>query len=191
MNGYFNAADYLVDHAEKVFGAKVRFLGGESAGAYFATLTAFHLMQSGLTHRLADLILPFGTFDLTLNMLHIVNTTRSLVIGLERIQRFIDAYTSGMSIEERRNPSVSPIYEDMQALALASPQKSLPPALFLCGTQDPLLDDTLMMGSKWMAAGGEAIVKFYPRAAHGFTMLAQLQVTQEAEEVQSRFLNEK
>ena len=191
VNDCFDAADYLVDHAERIFGSKVRFLGGESAGACFAALTAFHLMRSRPAHRLAGLILPFGSFDLTLNMPHMINTTRALVIDHERMQRFVDAYTPGMSIEERRNPSVSPMYEDMQALALSSPQKALPPALFLCGTQDPLLDDTLMMGVKWMAAGGEAIVKLYPGAAHGFTLLAQLQVSREAEEVQSQFLKEK
>lgn len=190
-NDCFDAAEYLVDHAEEEFGAKVLFLSGESAGACLATLTAFHLMRSRPAHRLVGLILLFGSFDLTLSMPHLVNNNRSLVIDLERMHRFIDAYTPGMSIEERRRPSVSPMYEDMQALALSSPHKSLPPALFLCGTQDPLLDDTLMMSLKWMAAGGEAIVKLYPGAAHGFTLLAQLQLAKEAEEVQAQFLNEK
>ena len=190
-NDCFDAAEYLVDHSEKDFGAKVLFLGGESAGACLATLTAFHLMRSRPAHRLAGLILHFGIFDLTLNMPQIANATRPLVIDLERMQRFINAYTPGMSTEERRNPAISPMYEDMQALALSSPQKSLPPALFMCGTEDPLLDDTLMMGMKWMAAGGEAIVKIYPGAAHGFTLLAHLQVTREAEEVQRQFLHEK
>lgn len=191
MNDCFDAAEYLVDHAEKIFGAKVLFLGGESAGAYFSTLTTFQLMRSRPAHRLAGLILLFGNFDLTLNMPHLINTSRCLVIDHERMKRFVNAYTPGMSIEERRNPAVSPLYEDMQALALSSPHKSLPPALFQCGTQDPLLDDTLMMGLKWMAAGGEAIVKLYPGAAHGFTLMAQLPVSIEAEEVQRRFLNEK
>lgn len=191
MNDCFDAAEYLVDHAEKDFGGKVLFLAGGSAGACLAALTVFHLMRSRPAHRLAGVVLPFGNFDLTLNMPHMVNTSRSLVIDHESMQRFIDAYTPGMTIEERRNPSVSPMYENMQALALSSPQKSLPPALFLCGTQDPLLDDTLMMSLKWMAAGGEAIVKLYPEAPHGFMLLPQLQVSKEAEEVQNQFLNEK
>jgi len=44
----------------------------------------------------------------------------------------------------------------------------LPPALFTCGTADPLLDDTVMMSTKWMMAGAEAVVKIYPGAPHGF-----------------------
>ena len=46
---------------------------------------------------------------------------------------------------------------------------SLPPAFFQCGTEDIFLDDTVVMSCKWVMAGGESIVKFYPGAPHGFT----------------------
>jgi acetyl esterase/lipase len=44
----------------------------------------------------------------------------------------------------------------------------LPPALFTCGTEDPLLDDTVNMGVKWQISGGKALVKIYPGAPHAF-----------------------
>src|SRR5690606_21455131 len=102
------------------------------------------------------LIFPYGWFDLTLNLPTASSFTRQLVINTESLQQFNDAYTPGMSEAERRHRSVSPLYEDMKALASA--KGSFPPALFLCGTEDPLLDDTIMMSTKWMIAGGEAIV---------------------------------
>ena len=79
----------------------------------------------------------------------------------------------------------------MQALASSSPNKSLPPVPFLCGTEDPLLDDTLLMSMKRMIAGGEAVVKSYPGAPHGFTTSPALEVAQEAAAVTSEFVNEK
>ena len=47
-------------------------------------------------------------------------------------------------------------------------KKLLPPALFLCGTEDLLSDDSAVMGLKWGMAGGESVVRFYPGVPHGF-----------------------
>jgi len=44
----------------------------------------------------------------------------------------------------------------------------LPPALFIVGTKDFLLDDTIFMSAKWQMAGGEAVVKIFPGATRGF-----------------------
>ena len=60
----------------------------------------------------------------------------------------------GMSRAERRHRSMSPLHEDLLALA-ASTGKLLHPALFLRRTEDALLDDTLLMGTKWINAGSE------------------------------------
>jgi acetyl esterase/lipase len=187
----FDAAEYLVDHAEREYGAKLLFIGGESAGACLTALTAFQLMRSRPTHQLAGLIFPYGEFDLTLGLPKVSSFTKPLVINVAALQRFNEAYAPGMSTAERRHPWVSPLYEDMQALALASPNKSLPPALFLCGTEDPLLDDTMLMSMKWMIAGGEAILKIYPGAPHGFTAFPGAKVAEEAAAVAIQFVEEK
>ena len=148
-------------------------------------------MRSRPAHKLAGVICPYGEFDLTLGLPQVTSFTRPLVVNVAALQRFNEAYVPGMSIEERRSASVSPLYEDMQALALSSPTKSLPPALFLCGTEDPLLDDTLLMSMKWMIAGGEAVVKIYPGAPHGFTVFPGIKVAEEAAAVATQFVNEK
>jgi acetyl esterase/lipase len=44
----------------------------------------------------------------------------------------------------------------------------MPPARFVVGTQDPLLDDTLFMADRWRAAGNEASLEVIAEAAHGF-----------------------
>ena len=49
----------------------------------------------------------------------------------------------------------------------------LPSAFFTCGTDDALLDDSVSMATKWMITGGDAIIKIYPGACHGFTMFSR------------------
>ena len=71
------------------------------------------------------------------------------------VARYTDAYCPGTTQEQRRNPKISPLNTNMSKL-------KLPPALFTCGTLDPLLDDTLFMSTKWMTSGAEAILKIYP-----------------------------
>ena len=79
------------------------------------------------------------------------------------MDHYIDVFLPGMSFEEKKNPTVSPLYADLMGL-------KLPSALFTCGTEDCLLDDTMFMSTKWMMAGGEAIVKIVPGGAHGYIM---------------------
>ncbi|KAI1350610.1 acetyl esterase [Xylaria sp. FL0043] len=154
-------------HAEH---GELLFLAGESGGAHFAVLTAFALLRSRPAHILRGLVLPYGNYSLALGLPSMVSYDRPVVVNHAIIRAFMDAYTPGWSAEERRNPLASPMFENLGALAAQSPKKKLPPALFLCGTNDPLLDDTLLMGVKWLASGSEAVVKIFPGAPHVFNV---------------------
>ncbi|KAJ5171387.1 Alpha/beta hydrolase fold-3 [Penicillium coprophilum] len=186
-----DVAEYMVDHAVEVYGAPFCFIGGESAGACLVALSALQLMRSRPSHKLLGLVLPYGLFDLGLGLPAMAASTKPLMINLEIMERFNNAYVPGMSTAERKRPCVSPLYEDLRALVAAPTIGSLPPALFLCGTEDPLLDDTILMSSKWSIAGGEAIVKIYPGATHGFTVFPGLPVADEAHAVTLDFMMEK
>jgi acetyl esterase/lipase len=183
-----DAAEYMVDHGVELYGGPLRFMGGESAGCCLATLSALQLMQSRPSFKLGGLVLPYGYFDLTLGLPTVAASSKPLMINLEIMERFNDAYVPGMSAAERRDPSVSPLYEDLRSLVAS--RGSLPPALFLCGTEDALLDDTVLMSSKWNIAGGKTIVKFYPGATHGFTVIPGLPVADEANALMLEFMNE-
>ena len=86
-----------------------------------------------------------------------------LVLDLEMMNHFADAFCPGMTPEDRRNPAISPFFQDFSGM-------KLPPALFTCGTEDCLLDDSVMMAAKWQMTGTETILKLFPGAPHGFTM---------------------
>ncbi|MEX1280010.1 MAG: alpha/beta hydrolase fold domain-containing protein, partial [Acidimicrobiia bacterium] len=80
---------------------------------------------------------------------------------------------------DRRDPRVSPLYADLMGL---------PPALFVVGTNDPLLDDTLFMAARWDAAGNEATLRVEPGAQHAFDYWTEDVPAAEALETMYRFL---
>jgi acetyl esterase/lipase len=62
-------------------------------------------------------------------------------------------------VERRRDPDVSPLYADLSGM---------PTALFTVGTADPLLDDSLFMHARWLAAGNRSELAVYPGGTHLF-----------------------
>ncbi|KAI0808836.1 acetyl esterase [Xylaria sp. FL0064] len=183
-----DVAEYLIDHSAEH--GELLFLAGESGGAHFAVLTAFALLRSRPTHVLTGLVLPYGNYSLALGLPSMVSYDRPVVVNHAIIHAFMDAYTPGWSAEERRDPLASPMFDDLRALAALSPKKKLPPALFLCGTNDPLLDDTLLMGVKWLASGSEAVVKIFPGAPHVFNV-PSIDIGEESFRYEAEFIRSK
>jgi acetyl esterase/lipase len=150
------AALWLLDHYEGRL-----TIGGESAGAHLAVVTLLRLRdRHGISARIfAAANLVFGPFDLTGTPSRHLWGDRDLILSSPEMDWFADCYLPGMPDYERRAPDVSPLFADLTGL---------PPALFTCGTLDPLLDDTLFMEARWRTAGNEATLSLYPEAAHGF-----------------------
>src|SRR6185369_3905700 len=68
------------------------------------------------------------------------------VLDPDSIVFFTECYLPGRTDDQRRDPAISPLFADL---------RGLPPALMSVGTSDHLLDDTLMLASRWGAAGNE------------------------------------
>jgi len=127
-------------------------------------LTYLHLAQNRPQFHLSGLVLNYGVFDLTfLPQVHHFKKRDTLILDKELMEQFVESFCPGMSFEQLRDPWVSPFYHDLAGL-------ELPPAMFTCGTEDCLLDDTVMMSAKWQTAGGKAVVKIYPGAPHAYTL---------------------
>lgn len=81
-----------------------------------------------------------------------------MVLSRGLIAWFLDQFAPDRAM--RRDPDVSPLYAGL---------RGLPPALFTVGAADPLLDDSLFLYARWLAAGNDAELAVYPGGVHGFT----------------------
>jgi acetyl esterase/lipase len=154
-----SAAAWLVNNAQAHFAADALTIGGESAGAHLAAVTVLRMRDRyGYTgFRGANFV--YGAFDLSMTPSQIAFGDRRLVLRTIDMQQFYNAYLP--TITDRRVPDISPLYADLQGLC---------PALFSVGTSDALLDDTLFMHARYIAAGNETELAIYPGGAHGFTL---------------------
>jgi acetyl esterase len=100
-----------------------------------------------------------------------------LILRTIDMQQFYNAFLP--TITDRRVPDISPLYGDLNGLC---------PALFTVGTKDALLDDTLFMHARWVAAGNPAELAIYPGGPHGFTLFPSA-LAKSATERMDAFLN--
>ena len=135
-------------------------IGGESAGAHLAVLTLIRLRDGhGLT--------PFGAANLNAGCYDLSLTpsvrrfgAERLVLNTEDVAAFADHFLpAGL---DRSAPEISPLHADL---------KSLPPALLTCGTSDILIDDSLFMATRWLAAGNDAELSLVTGGCHVFQNL--------------------
>jgi acetyl esterase len=133
-------------------------IGGESAGAHMAVLTLLRLREAG--DRPFDAAnLAFGPYDLSGTPSRRL-WDRDLLLSDPVMNWFVDGFMPGSSESDRRDPAVSPLYADL---------RGLPPALFSCGTFDPLLDDSLFMSARWRQAGNESVLSLWREGVHAYT----------------------
>lgn len=157
------AADWTFTHAEAEFGARDLFIGGESAGAHLAACSLLRLRDThGDLGHVRGAVLFYGPYDLACTPSvraaardTLVLDGPAMVTGLARL--LPDRDEAG-----RRAPDVSPVYADLSRL---------PPALFLCGDIDPLIDDSRLMAERWQAACANARLAVIPEAPHAFNRL--------------------
>lgn len=150
------AAAWLAAYAKREFGTDRLLIGGESAGASLAAVTLLRMRDRHRFSGFSGAVLTFGVFDMSMTPSARRWGTRNLVLSTPIMQWFGDHYVPA---ERRMDPDVSPLFADLT---------NMPPALFTIGTLDPLLDDSLFMHARWVAAGNRAELGVYPGGIHGF-----------------------
>jgi acetyl esterase/lipase len=153
------AAAWLVHNAKSEFGSDALTVGGESAGGHLSAVTVLRMRdRHGYTgFRGANLV--YGAFDMSMTPSQRLFGDTRLVLRTIDIVQFANAFLP--TVTERRDPDISPLYARLDGLC---------PALFSVGTSDALLDDTLFMHGRWLAAGNAAELAIYPGGMHGFTL---------------------
>ena len=154
-----SAALWLVNHAKAEFGSDLLTMGGESAGATLSAATVVRMRDRHGYTGFRGVNLCYGNYDSTMTPSQSLLGKNGLLVRIRVIKEFADAYAPAPL--DRRDPDISPLYADLRKLA---------PALFTVGTLDPLLDDTLFMYARWIAAGNQAELAIYPGGSHIFNL---------------------
>ncbi len=156
------AALWLVREAPGRFGVDRLMIGGESAGAHLSAVTMLRLRdRHGLTP-FSKANLAAGSYDLGLTPSARRSEKDKFVLGTRDLRMFAANYLQNG--EDLSDPDVSPLYADVSGL---------PPAIFTVGTRDPLIDDTLFLAARWIAAGNQAELSVWPGSGHVHTSLPE------------------
>jgi acetyl esterase/lipase len=157
------AADWVFENAEAEFGTRDLFIGGESAGAHLAACAIVRLRDTRRDFdRLRGAVLFYGPYDLSATSSVRAAGVETLVLDGPAMVPGITRLLPDRDEQARRKPDVSPLYADLSRL---------PPALFLVGTIDPLIDDSRLMSQRWHAANGNARLIIVPDSPHAFNRL--------------------
>ncbi|MEZ5916815.1 MAG: alpha/beta hydrolase [Parvularculaceae bacterium] len=158
------AARWLVANAAMEFGTDKIIIGGESAGAYYAVISMLRLRDRDGFTGWAGANLSYGPYDMSMGPALRNWGVRDLILNTRVCAYFGELLLppDRWSLEDRRAPEISPLFAQLH---------DMPPALFTIGTLDPMIDDTMFMAARWIAAGGEADLAIYPGGVHLFDRL--------------------
>lgn len=168
------AALWLVENAKDRFGTDRIVIGGESAGAHLAVLTILRLRDQHGLSPFCGANLVAGVYDLGLSPSARNWGDELLVLNTRDLVNFVDCFLG--NDEDPCDPVISPLYADLDGL---------PPALFTIGTLDPLLDDSLFMADRWLAAGNGTELAVYPGGAHVFMAFPCAQSSEALERIEN------
>lgn len=152
------AARWLIAHAADRFATDRLLLVGESAGGHLAALTALELRRTGQLDAFLGCIFVYGVFDLTGTPSVRNAGPDTLLLNGPTMAADLARLTPGLDEDCRRQPDISPLYADLTGM---------PPALFIAGEIDPLVDDSRLMAAAWAGAAPAELV-IAPASPHGF-----------------------
>lgn len=162
----------LSEEGVRDLGAPLRVLGGESAGGWYAVAVALALRDEygiDVHSQIAAICAGYGIYDLTYTPSMLLHK-RNIILSSSLMMRFVEAAFGHVQANERKKPEISPLYADLH---------DLPPAHFLVGNIEPLLDDSIFMASRWANAGNHAELDIIEGACHAFTLMPMGDTTEE------------
>lgn len=158
------ALSWTVAHAGTEFGSDRLVVHGSSAGSHLAASALIRLRDrdpSAAAASVAGLVLYFGLYDFAGTPMVRDAGDDTLILHGPTVRATLHKLTPGMTDDERRSPALSPLYADLTGL---------PPALFVVGGKDILLEDNQRMAARWSAANGNSELLVVPDSPHAFML---------------------
>ncbi|GGY54258.1 alpha/beta hydrolase [Parvularcula lutaonensis] len=164
------AAVWLFENAQDLFGTDKIVVGGESAGGHLSAVTILR-MRDNHDKRFAGANLIYGVYDMSGTPSVKLWGERNLIISTPIVNWFADQLFPPEQFPDldKEDAAISPLYADLSGLC---------PAIFTVGTLDPILDDTLFMAPRWLAAGNRTELEIYPGGIHAFDMIPGLPIAE-------------
>lgn len=147
---------WLAKNSRAEFGTDRLVIGGESAGANLSVVTLLRMRNRHGFRGFRAAALTYGGYDMSMTPSVRRWGERYLILNTKIIKWFHENYVQGANVFD---PDISPLYADLSGM---------PPALFTIGTLDPLMDDSLFMHARWLAAGNRSELAVYPGGIHVF-----------------------
>jgi acetyl esterase len=154
------AALWIAHEGVKRFGTARLAIGGESAGGHLSAVTLLRLRDRHDLTPFSAALMNYGCFDMGMTPSARQWGAEKLVLNTAGIKAFAASFLPEGT--DTSDPDISPLHADL---------RGLPPALFSVGTRDALMDDSLFMAPRWLAAGNAAELALYPGACHAFLSL--------------------
>lgn len=157
------AAVWTIEHALEEFGTNRIVVVGSSAGAHLAAAMLLRLRdRERLTSQVAGVMLFFGLYDFSGTAMVRNAGSETLILHGPTVRATLRKLTPGMTDAQRRDPAISPLYADLSGL---------PPALFVVGTKDMLLEDSERMETRWREANDNSELLIAPESPHAFNRM--------------------
>ena len=144
-------------------GGPLNFLIGDSAGSNAVALVALALRDEfkiEVRTRIKALIMNYGLFDVSETPSN-KQYKGSCMVTRQALTDYTEIGYRNVPKEDYRKPHISPLYADLS---------NLPPAIFSCGDEDALIDDSIFMATRWYLAGNKTELQIYPEAYHIFNL---------------------
>ncbi len=148
------ATEWLADHLTDLNVDRI-VIGGESSGAHLGCEALLHLQRVGKIAHIAGFYSVCGGFDLSASASLRKASRQSLLIDGPATEANLRRLVPSLSLNRQRGP-------------LASDLAGLPPALFIAGALDPIVDDSIEMSAKWQRQNENSSCIVVPEAPHGF-----------------------
>jgi acetyl esterase/lipase len=151
---------WMLDHLAEL-GAETLILEGESSGAHLAAAALLRLARERPINEVVGFVSFCGAFDMS--------GSRSLKSAKDSL--LIDP-SSALHNLQRLTGKVGKTPQDPAAVSpLSANLRGMPPAFFIAGALDPIVDDSLRMHERWESEAGKAELLVVPEGPHGFERL--------------------
>lgn len=154
------AAVWTICNITRRFGTRALVVKGASAGSHLAAAMLLRMRDAGAAGAVRGVALYYGLYDFSGTPMVRAAGPETLLLDAPTVRVTLCKLTPGMTDAERRAPAISPVYANLSGL---------PPAMFVVGGNDMLLEDSQRMAARWRAASGNADLLVVPDSPHAFT----------------------